>query len=343
MSDVEVAAAPALTGTQKVAVVLMNLEQAHAARVLSQFSDAEAEDIVSEIIRMRRVDPDAAEQALTEFHTATTSGRLGARGGRDFATGLLETTFGSERAAGVMQRVTSSMAGESFEFLNDIEPHQIISLLDGEMVQTTALVVAHLRPAHASSVLAGLPPALRTDVAVHIAGMTSATPESIALIAASLKARSAAVVSPRNTMQVVGGVQPLVDIINRSNAATERAILEGLDARDPRLAEEVRSRLLTFADIVRLAQRDIQLVLRGIDVQVLAVALKGASEPVQERILSNLSERNRTLVREEADLLGAVRASQVEDARAEVVGAIRALEEAGSITVLRGDEEMILG
>jgi flagellar motor switch protein FliG len=343
MSDVEVAAAPALTGTQKVAVVLMNLEQAHAARVLSQFSDAEAEDIVSEIIRMRRVDPDAAEQALAEFHTATTSGRLGARGGRDFATGLLETTFGSERAAGVMQRVTSSMAGESFEFLNDIEPHQIISLLDGEMVQTTALVVAHLRPAHASSVLAGLPPALRTDVAVHIAGMTSATPESIALIAASLKARSAAVVSPRNTMQVVGGVQPLVDIINRSNAATERAILEGLDARDPRLAEEVRSRLLTFADIVRLEQRDIQLVLRGIDVQVLAVALKGASEPVQERILSNLSERNRTLVREEADLLGAVRASQVEDARAEIVGAIRALEEAGSITVLRGDEEMILG
>lgn len=341
MSDIETTIAPALTGTQKVAVVLMNLEQSQAAKVLSQFSDAEAEDIVSEIIRMRRVDPDAAEQALTEFHEAATLGRLGARGGREFATGLLETTFGSERAAGVMKRVTSSMAGESFEFLNDIEPHQIISLLEGEMVQTIALIIAHLRPAHASSVLAGLTPALRTDVAVHIAGMTSATPESIALIAGSLKARSAAVVSPRSSTEVVGGVQPLVDIINRSSAGTERAILEGLDARDPRLAEEVRSRLLTFADIVRLEPRDIQLVLRGIDVQVLALAIKGASETVQERILGNLSERNRTLLREEAEVLGGVRASQVEDARAEVVGAIRALEEAGSITVLRSDEEMV--
>lgn len=341
MSDIEVPSGPALTGTQKVAVVLMNLEQSHAARVLSQFSDAEAEDIVSEIIRMRRVDPDAAEQALTEFHTATTSGKIGSRGGRDVATGLLETTFGSERAAGVMKRVTSSMAGESFEFLHDIEPHQIISLLEGEMAQTTALVIAHLRPDHASNVLAGLAPALRTDVVVHIAGMTSATPESIALVAGSLKARSAAVVSPRNSAEVVGGVQPLVDIINRSSAGTERAILEGLDARDPQLAEEVRSRLLTFADIVRLEQKDIQLVLRGIDVQVLAVALKGASELVQERILSNLSERNRTLVREESEILGAVRASQVEDARAEVVGAIRALEEAGAITILRSDEEMV--
>jgi flagellar motor switch protein FliG len=310
--------------------------------VLSQFSSAEAEEIVAEIVRMRRVDPDVAEHALTEFHEAATLGRLGARGGKDFATGLLEASFGAERAADVMKRVASSMAGESFEFLDEAEAHQVISLLDGEMVQTMALVLAHLRPAHASNVLAGLPAELRTDVARHIATMTSATPESIALIATSLKTRSAAVVSPRNSAEVVGGVQPLVDIINRSNAATERAILEGLDERDPELAEEIRSRLLTFADILRLEARDTQLVLRGIDIAVLAIALKGASESVQNKIQSNLSERNRTLLQDEIDISGAVRKSQVEDARAEVVRAIRELEQAGSITVLRGDDEVLV-
>jgi len=330
---------PQLTGTQKVAVVLMNMGHAQAATVLQQFSDAEAEEIAAEIIQMQRVSADVTDSALTEFHGAATLGRLGVRGGADFATELLETSFGAERAAGVMKRVASSMAGKSFEFLDSAEPHQVLSLLSGEMSQTIGLVIAHLRPAHASAVLAGLPDDLRTDVARRIATMTSATPEAIAMISATLKARAVAVVAPRNSIEVVGGVQPLVDIINRANAATERAILEGLDVHDPELANEIRSRLLTFADIVRLESRDIQLVLRGVDIAVLAIAIKGTTETVLQKVQENLSERNRELLQDEISMMGAVRVSQIEEARSEVVRSIRELEEAGSITILRGDEE----
>ena len=328
-----------LTGTQKAAVVLMNLAPAQAAEVMKQFSDQEAEEITAEIIRLRRVDPDLAEQALNDFHDIATTGRTSARGGRDAANGLLEAAFGSERAAGVLSRVASSMAGKAFEFLDEAEPSQIVTLLDGEHPQTTALVLAHLRPAHASKVMAGLADDRRTDVARRIATMTSATPESISLVANALKERSAAVVAPRNAVEVIGGVQPLVDIINRSDINTERSVLAGLDETDPELAAEVRSRMLTFADIVKLEARDVQQVLRGIASNTLAIALKGASEPVNQKIRENLSERNRELLDDELGAMGRVRQSQVEEARADVVRSIRELEESGGITVHRNDED----
>jgi flagellar motor switch protein FliG len=328
-----------LSGTQKVAVVLMNMEQHRAAQVMKQFSEVEAEEIAAEIVRLRRVDSALAESALEEFHGMTVSGSRNARGGRDFAVGLLEASFGAERAAGVMNRVASSMAGKAFEFLDTAEPGQIQTLLDGEMPQTIALVLAHLRPEHASAVIGALDDTLRTDVAQSIATMGTATPEAIRTVADTLKVRAGAVVSSRETIEVVGGVQPLVEIINRASASTERALLEGLEARDPELAEEVRSRMLTFADIVKLESRDVQQVLRGIDVTVLATAMRGSTESVAEMIRTNMSERNREILDDEMRMMQPVRVSQVEEARALVVRAIRDLEAQGSITVLRGDED----
>ncbi|MEX1080057.1 MAG: flagellar motor switch protein FliG [Homoserinimonas sp.] len=328
-----------LTGTQKAAIVLMNMDQLRAAQVMKQFSDAEAEEVAAEIVRLRRVDTALAERTIIEFHDITVRGSWNSRGGKDFAAGLLEASFGSERAAGVMTRVTSSMAGKSFEFLDVAEPAQVLTLLDGELPQTIALVLAHMRPEQASPVIAGLEDDMQTDVAQAIATMGTAAPEAVRVVADTLRVRAGAVVGSREQTEVVGGVQPLVEIINRADIATERALLEALDERDPELAEEVRSRMLTFADVVKLERKDVQQVLRGIDVAILAVAMKGSTEALIEVIRSNLSERNRTVLDEEAAALGPVRASEVEEARAEIVRAIRDLAAQGIITVQRGGDE----
>lgn len=331
--------ATGLTGTQKVAVVLMNMDSQRAAGVLKEFSETEAEEIVAEIVRLRRVDSVVAEKTLSEFHELTLRSTALARGGRDVAVGLLEASFGAERAAGVMNRVASSMAGKAFEFLEQTEPRHVIALLEGELPQTIALVLAHLRPEHASPIISGFEEATRTEVARCIATMGTATPEAVRIVTDTLRIRAGAVVSLTDTVEVVGGIQPLVDIINRADVATERALLESLDENDPELAEEVRSRMLTFADIVKLETRDVQQVLRGIDAGVLAVAMKGSSEVVTEVIRSNLSERNREILDDEIKILGPVRVSQVEEARADIVRAIRDLESQGVITVQRGDED----
>ncbi|ANF32125.1 flagellar motor switch protein FliG [Leifsonia xyli] len=328
-----------LTGAQKVAVVLMNMDQQRAAQVMKQFSDEEADEITAEILRLRRVDPTVAEKALNEFHDLATRGATTTRGGRDIAVGLLEASFGAERATGVLNRVASNLAGKQFEFLDAVEPAQVQMLLSGELPQTCALVLAHLRSDHASRILAGLPEGTRTEVAHAIATMGSPSPDAVRVVAETLKQRASAVVSSRTASDAVGGVQPLVDIINRSDAATEKALLEALEQRDPQLAEEVRSRMLTFDDLVRLESRDVQQVLRGVDAAVLAVAMKGATEAVTEVITMNLSERNREILEDEVRILGPVRVSQVEDARAEIVRSIRDLEATGAITVQRGDED----
>lgn len=334
------AALQTLSGTQKAAVVLMNMPSDAAATVMKQFTEQEAEDIAAEIVRLRRVDAETAEAALGDFHDLAVTGRVGARGGKDIAENLLEAAFGTEGAAGLMSRVSASMAGKAFEFLDDIDPGQIVTMLDGELPQTVALVLAHVTPTLAAKVLAELPDEMRTEVARRVATMTVAVPESVTIVATTLKQRSAAVMgAPHSSNDAIGGVQSVVDIINRSDVKTEKAVLAGLEAHDPELAEEVRSRMLTFADITRFDPRDVQQVLRGTDSAVLAVAMKGASETVTQTIRLNLSEHNRELLDEELAALGPVRSSQVDEARATIVRAIRELEASGGITVYRGAEE----
>jgi flagellar motor switch protein FliG len=171
--------------------------------------------------------------------------------------------------------------------------------------------------------------------------MDRTSPDVIKQVENMLEAKLSAVLQP-SEMSVVGGLQPLVDIINRADRATERLIMEGLEGRDRELAEEVRARMFMFEDVIQLDDRSIQLVLREVETNDLATALKGVSEAVREKITKNLSERAAENLVEEIDLLGPVRLKQVEEAQAKVVQAIRRLEEAGTITIRRGaDDEFV--
>ncbi|GAA4626679.1 flagellar motor switch protein FliG [Cellulomonas oligotrophica] len=329
-----------LTGTQKAAVVLMQLGKERAARIMSRLEEQEIEDLTSEIMRMERVEQSMADQVIEEFYDATSIGpALG--GGMPLAQHLLEASMGAERASSMMERLQSSLAGSSFEFLQQADARQIASLLDGEHPQTVALVLAHLRPEHASAILAGLPGDMRGDVAHRIALMERASPDVVSVVAESLQRKASTVLTPRE-MSAVGGVKPLVEIINRADPGTEKAILEGLSERDQALAEEVRSLMFVFADVTLLEDRAVQLVLREVETSSLSVALKGVGDDVRDKILRNMSERASENLVEEIDMLGPVRLSQVEEARAAIVQVIRRLEENGQIVVRReGEDEYV--
>lgn len=329
-----------LTGTQKAALLLIQLGKEQAARVMSQMDEAEIEELTTEIARLDRVNPEVAHAVLDEFYE-TSIGGGGGSGGLGFAQQVLEASLGRERAAGMMERLANTLQGQPFEFLQHADARQVVSLLSGEHPQTIALVLAHLRPDHASAIITGLPPAVASDVAHRIALMERASPDVVAVVAENLQRKASAVLTPQE-MAAVGGVQPLVDIINRTDPTTEKIILEGLEARDSSLAEEVRSRMFVFADIVLLEERAIQLVLRGVETNILATALKGVEGEVREKITRNLSERARENLDEEMDLLGPVRLSMVEEARANVVQVIRRLEESGQIVIRReGEDEYV--
>jgi flagellar motor switch protein FliG len=327
-----------LTGVQTAAIVLMNLDRAAAIEVMKHLSEAEAEAIAAEIIGLQDVDAMTTAAALGDFQRMTAGHLPPARGGRNLAVGLLEASFGSERATAVLDRVGTGSGSSAFDFLDAVDPAHLAALLDGELPQTAALVLAHLSTDRAALALAAMPDGPRTEVAHAIATMGTATQDAIVIVADSLKERTG-MFAARDSPERLGGVAPLVDIINRSDAAVEKALLESIEQIDSALAEDIRSRMFTFADLVRLEDRDVQQVLRSIDIRSLALALKGADESIAEVIRGNISERNRENLELEARSLGAVRMSQVEEARAEIVHMIRGLEAAGEITVQRTDEE----
>lgn len=331
-----------LSGVQKAALMLIQLGREQAARVMAQLDESEIEELTTEIARLERVDPKMADGVLDEFYEVSLGGSgFSGRGGLGFAQQVLEASVGRERAAGMLERLASSLQGQPFEFLQYADARQVVSLLNGEHPQTIALVLAHLRADHASAIMTGLPPATQGEVAHRIALMERASPDVVAVVAENLQRKASAVFTPQE-MSAVGGVQPLVEIINRADPTTEKLILEGLEARDQSLAEEVRSRMFVFADITLLEDRAIQLVLRGVEMSSLATALKGAGEDVKDKILRNLSERASENLTEEIELLGPVRLSMVEDARAAVVQVIRKLEESGQIVIRReGEDEYV--
>ena len=331
-----------MTGTQKAALLLIQLGKEQAARVMAQLDETEIEELSKEIARLERIDASTAEEVIDEFYAASIGPRgLGGRGGLTFAQQLLEASVGRDRAQDMIERLASSLQGQPFEFLQYADARQIVGLLNGEHPQTIALVMAHLRAEHASQIMTGLAPEVQAEVAHRIALMERASPDVVAVVAETLQRKASAVLTPTET-SAIGGVQPLVEIINRADPTTEKAILEGLEQRDKVLAEEVRSRMFVFADITMLEDRAIQLVLRGVEMSSLATALKGADGEVKERILANLSERARENLVEEIDLLGPVRMSTVEEARASVVQAIRQLEETGQIVIRReGEDEYV--
>ena len=330
-----------LTGTQKAALVLIQLGRETASRIMRQLSESEIEQLTAEISRLQHVDDETVASVLDEFKASSVKGLAYTQGGMAFAQRLLEETIGRDKAAIVLERLADRMQGQPFEFLMHADARQVVSLLTGEHPQTIALVLAHLRPEHASAIMTGFTPETQTIVARRIALMEKASPDVVAVVADQLKRKATAVLTTQE-MSTVGGIQPLVEIINRADAATEKLILEGLAASDPELADTIRSMMFVFSDITLLEDRAIQLVLRGVETSTLATGLKGADDAVKEKILRNMSERARLNLEEEIDLLGPVRMSIVEEARSHVVQVIRKLEETGEIMISReGEDEYV--
>jgi flagellar motor switch protein FliG len=327
-----------MTGLRKAAVLLLQLGKDNAAKVLGQMREAEVEALTAEIVRLDFVDGEVVEGIVDEFHHMLTAQRHAAQGGMDFAREMLIQSLGSERADEIVGRLSAVFRNLPFSFLQKADARQVLSFVQDEHPQTMALVLAHMNALQASIVLSGLPPELQTDVAHRIAVMDRTSPDVVLQVESVLERKLSAVMQPSEGSSV-GGLQPLVDIINRSDRATERMILEGLAERNPELAELVRAQMFVFEDITSLDDRAVQLVLRQVESADLAVALKGVREDVLEKVLKNMSERAAENLREEIELLGPQRLKTVEDAQAKIVQSIRALEESGQIVITRGDDE----
>jgi flagellar motor switch protein FliG len=332
-----------LRGSQKAAVLLVALGEERAGEVLRHLPAEEIEKLSLEIAKATHVPAEISKSVLLEAAETVAATDHIANGGVDYARAVLERSLGAEQADMIMSRLTATIERRPFEFLRNTPPEQISVFLRQESPQTIALVIANLNTNLAAQVLCLLPPENQAGVAWRIATMNETRPEILQRIESVMRQKLSAVES--SEYAVAGGVKSLAEILNHSDRPTERNVLDQLAEEDEPLAEEIRMLLFTFEDVAGLDDRAIQLILKDVDQDDLAIALRGVSEELRERMYSNMSTRGAELLREDIEFKPPQRRRIVEEAQSRIVAIVRRLEEQGVVTIARatgsGDDELM--
>ncbi len=320
---------------RKAAVLLMSLPTDQAAMILSKLEPKQIEAVSVEIAKTGVFSGDEQETVIQDFARANPTALTGKCGGLEVAENLLQQALG--KAANVtLDSVRQSIEALPFGFLQKVDSQNLLTFIIDEHPQTIALILCHLHPSQAAEILSGLPTERQISVIKRIAGMSQCSPEIIHEVEKGLEHRMASVMSQQ--FEKKGGVPAVAGMLNVIDRASERSLLENLAQDDPELVEEIRRLMFVFEDLTKLGDRDIQSLLKNVESSQWAMALKGASEELKEKVLKNMSKRAADLLREEMEYLGPVRLSVVEQTQQQIVDVVRRLEDAGEITT-HGDEE----
>ncbi len=320
----------------KAAILLLSLEKPLAAEVLSQMPKSLVESVTMEIAKLDDVTKEQQQAVLTEFYTLAGERTHIERGGMDFANDLLQQSLGEEGAGEILENVRQSMSSVPFGFLQKAGAENLLTFIVEEHPQTIALILSHLPPTLGAEALSGLPSNKQLEVIRRIATMEQTSPEVVHDVEASLEKRMTSTFNEQ--LEKAGGVSMVAQILNVTDRMTNKGILENLEQEDAELVDDIRRLMFVFDDLLKLDDKAIQSLLREIENSQWAVALKGASEEIKQKVLGNLSQRAADLLKEEMEYLGPVRVSDVEAMQQQIVDTVRRLEDAGEIIVANGGE-----
>ena len=330
-----------LEGLRKAAILLVSLDTDTASSIMAHLDTETVEKLTLSIARLENVKTEEQDAVIEEFLDLGRARQYLERGGIQYATELLERSLPPEKAKQVIEQVQLSLQLTPFAFLKKTSSDALATFLVDEHPQTIALVLAHLLPKQASELLQSLPASKQLEVIRRIVNMEQTTPEVVREVELGLEHRLSAILNQE--LQQAGGASAVAEILNYTDRATERAILENLEAEDPDLVEEVKRLMFTFDDVQLVDQRGLQEVLKEIQNDTLALALKGANEVMREKFLSAMSDRAASIIKENMDYLGPVRVSEVEKAQQEIVDVVRRLADTGTITLQeRGGSEQLI-
>ena len=329
-----------LSGLQKSAVLLIALGPEKSASIFKHLKEEEIEELTLEIANTRSITPQIKEEVIEEFYQVCLAQQYIAEGGIGYAKELLEKALGAEKAMSVIGKLTASLQVKPFEFVRKTDASQLLNFIQDEHPQTIALILSYLSPMQASLIISALPPERQADVAKRVAMMDRTSPDIIKEVEKILESKLANLVNQDYT--IIGGVDAVVEILNSVDRGTEKHIMETLEIEEPELADEIRKKMFVFEDILLLDDRSIQRVLRDVDNNDLAIALKAANENVQAAIFNNLSKRLSAMIKEDMEYMGPVRMKDVEEAQQKIVNIIRKLEDSAEIVISRGGGDEIV-
>lgn len=320
-----------LSGVRKAAIVTLLLGEEQATAIFKHLHEGEIELIAREVAGIGQVLPDIGAPVLEEFHHMWRAADYVARGGVDYAQRLLTKTLGPEMARRILERVTKSCESTFvFNALEKSDPQQLSKFIVSEHPQTIALILAHLKSAQAAQLLGLLPDTLRVDVITRMANLDEISPEVIGRISSVIEQRLKALGGPSH--ESYGGVRAVAELLNRIDRNISQPVLEAIENELPELAVSIRNLMFVFEDLTGVEDSALREIVQRADKKVLTIALKGASEEIRNRFFQNMSKRAADMIREEMEVLGAIRLREVEKAQQEIVAIARKLEEEGLLT-----------
>lgn len=329
-----------LNGRQKAANFLIFLGPEKSAQIFKHMSEEEIEQLTLEIANISQIPSERMDDIFREFFEMCLARHFIGQGGIAYAKEILEKAYGEEKTMQIISRISASLQVRPFDFMRKTEAAHLLNFIQGEHPQTIALILAYLEPDKASSILGALPPERQAEVAKRIAIMDTTSPEVIKEVENVLE-RKLSSIGPQE-LTSAGGVKSVVQILNLVDRGTEKTIMEALEVQDPELAEQIKKLMFVFEDIVTIDDRSIQRFLRDVESQDLALALKGSSIEVANKVFGNMSTRAADMLKEDIEFMGPVRLRDVEEAQQRIVNVIRRLEETGEIVVARGGGDEII-
>jgi flagellar motor switch protein FliG len=326
-----------LSGAQKAAIALMAVDEETAAALFRHLREDEMEKVAREIAVIGSVPPELGEQVLAELNTSATGSHV-PPGGVEQARRLLSKALGQEQGRRVLERVVDSLhTAAGFASIERANPEQLSKFFLGEHPQTTALILAHLNASSAAKLIEQLPEDMRTDVLLRLANLGEIPPDVITRVSTVIEQRLRALGA--HSREQRGGVRAVAELFNCLERNVSRPALAHLENMDPETAMAIRNLMFVFEDLAGIEETGIREIANRADKKMLTIALKGASEAIRARFFSNMSKRAVDLLKEEMEMLGAVRLREVEKAQHEIVGIARKLEEEGLITTGAGAGE----
>ncbi|HNB60097.1 MAG TPA: flagellar motor switch protein FliG [Phycisphaerales bacterium] len=330
-----------LDGLTKAAILLMSLETSAASHLLKQLGPEQIEEVTRELAGLGRVTPELRNAVIEEFYSLSIASQYVNEGGLEYAKVLLKESLDAGVADRVLQQIQTQVQKTPFAFLQKAESENLLTFIQEEHPQTIALIVCHLPHHKAAEIMAGLPLQKQIEVIKRIANMEQTNPEVIKEVERGLESRLSSMLM--QSMEKAGGIPTVAEILNLADRATEKSIMEGLEAEDPELVEEIRRLMFVFEDVQKVDDKGIQAILKEVDNDELGLALKTASTELQNKIFKNMSERAAALIKEDMQYMGPVRVSDVEAAQQRIVDIVRRLEDSGEIIIAgRGGESDLI-
>jgi len=330
-----------IAGMRKAAILFVALGEETAGKLMESLDRDTVEELSREIANLQEISPEERNSVVEEFYNLALARSYVEQGGLPYARSLLKRSLPDGEANEILTMVQQSISHTPFHFLQRTESENLLTFIQEEHPQTIALIISHLSAERASDVLSGLPVKKQIEVVRRIANMEQTNPEVIKDVERGLESRLSSLVNQK--LEKAGGVDTVAEILNLSDRGTEKGILEALEEDDPDLVEQIRRLMFVFEDILLVNEKGIQTVLKEVDNDELALALKTASPELKDKIFKNMSDRASQLIKEDMEYMGPVRLADVEQAQQRIVDVVRRLEDAGEIIIQgRGGESEVV-